>query len=486
MQFLRVRSLNAISMENRPVGGSLVFATPGRRERVAAAIVAAIAVGSVLAVAPFAHHSARPSAGLITIVYSALMVAAVAIAWMLAALYRLLRAEPLIVLATVYGYAAAIIGLHIVAFPGAIAPHGTFAGSATALMLWCIAHLGFMLFIAVYAGAENVAGRLERTSPSARTAVRVALGCTLCILAVAVAAALFAERTWVIAAEGSFTPLFARAITPALAFGYIAVIVAVVAVTRLSTTTSLWVTVVLVALECQVWTAGIMAGRYYSAAWYVGCFEGIVAGGAFFNVIARMVGTALSELATSNKILADRSVRDALTNLHNRRGFDDCLDVLAQDERRRTIFAVSLLIVDIDRFKSINDRFGHAVGDRVLRDVANAISTSCARLGDVCYRIGGEEFAVVLASTDGAGAAVVAERVRTSAAQVAVWLERDGSPGQTVTVSVGVASMDSLPQLDTAELYRRADLALFEAKSAGRNRVVNYESLDRVLAVKTL
>jgi len=462
-------------MENANAGGSLIFAQPRRPERVAAGIVAAMAVAGVVAVAPHAHMAARPSAGLITIVYSTLMVAAVAIAWMLAALYRLFAAEPLFVLAAMYGYAAVIIGLHIVAFPGAIAAHGAFAGSGTAATLWCIAHVGFIVLVAVYVAAEKIAGRVERTTPDGRRTVRILLGCTLAALGLAVLAAVVTQRSWVITPDSTFTPLFARAITPALAVGYCAVILTVVAVTRLSTTTSLWLTVVLVALECQVWAGGILAGRYYSASWYVGCFEGIVAGGAFFNVIARMVATALSELERNNKVLADRSVRDALTSLLNRRGFDDALNSISRGQGSPACCDVSLLIVDIDRFKAINDRYGHCVGDLVLRDVARAMSQACSRNGDVCYRIGGEEFAVLLAATSAAGASVVAERVRSSVAALPPSWERGAGSSQAITVSVGVASMNVLQYADFTELYRYADSALFEAKNAGRNRGVAFD-----------
>lgn len=467
-------------MENRHLEASLPFAVPGRRERVAAGAVASIAVALAASVVPFAHDGAPPSAGLVAIVYTTLMLAAVAIAWMLAALYRLSASEPLVVLATVYGYAAVIIALYMAAFPGVVVPHGAFAGSATAATFWCVAHAGFIALVLVYAWAERIAGRPGRTSPRARAFVRTVVTCVVAPLGGALCMTILAQRTWAISPDGRFAPAFAFVAAPALALGYLVVIAAVVRATRLSTTTSLWIAVVLVGLECEVWTGGILAGSYYSVSWYVSCLEGFVAGGAFFNIIARMVGTALTELANNNKVLADRSVRDSLTNLLNRRGFDDCLAGISQDQRRRRISAVSLLIVDIDRFKSINDAHGHVEGDRVLRDVADAISGACARARDACYRIGGEEFAVVLASTDRAGAAVVAERIRRGVSAVRVPGDGDAGAERAITVSIGAASMDPLPNLDTVELYRRADVALFEAKGAGRNRVVAYESIRQI------
>jgi two-component system chemotaxis family response regulator WspR len=191
--------------------------------------------------------------------------------------------------------------------------------------------------------------------------------------------------------------------------------------------------------------------------------------------MARHVNSVLVGFAASNRVLADRSVRDALTQLLNRRGFDDRMAELAHIQRRRRISAHALAIVDIDHFKAVNDAFGHVAGDAALRAVAGAIAGACARSRDECYRLGGEEFAVVLPATDEHGALVVAERIR--AAVRALRLPSGNAEfGPILTVSIGIAVVDGVGEVDSLELYRRADAALLAAKRTGRDRVLVYEA----------
>jgi diguanylate cyclase (GGDEF)-like protein len=159
-----------------------------------------------------------------------------------------------------------------------------------------------------------------------------------------------------------------------------------------------------------------------------------------------------------------RATTDALTGLPNRRYFDEYLGLLAR--RRRAEDQVGVLMVDIDRFKKLNDTFGHAVGDHVLREVAQAIA-GAVREGDVPTRFGGEEFAVVLRNPGESVAAEVGERVRRAVADLD--LRRWGVPG--VSVSVGVAVATS-PDDELEDVIEQADRALFRAKRAGRDRVV--------------
>jgi diguanylate cyclase (GGDEF)-like protein len=158
-----------------------------------------------------------------------------------------------------------------------------------------------------------------------------------------------------------------------------------------------------------------------------------------------------------------RAATDALTGLPNRRSLEEHLAVLAQ--RRRTDDRVGILMIDIDRFKGLNDTFGHAVGDHVLRQVARAISHA-VRDGDVATRFGGEEFAVVLRNPGEAVALEVGERVRRTVAG----LDLQGLGVDTITVSVGVA-VARPGEADLHEVVERADQALLAAKRAGRNRV---------------
>lgn len=160
---------------------------------------------------------------------------------------------------------------------------------------------------------------------------------------------------------------------------------------------------------------------------------------------------------------------DSLTGLANRRAFDTAM----QREWRRAArnrSPVALLMLDADCFKLYNDRYGHAEGDRVLRAIACALADSIRRPGDTAGRYGGEEFTVLLPDTDGTGAYVIADRIRHAVASLAI--AHEGSPSKTVTVSIGVAVARPVPGDLSSALGKEADAALYEAKQAGRNRVI--------------
>ncbi|ANI21639.2 hypothetical protein AB870_14750 [Pandoraea faecigallinarum] len=159
---------------------------------------------------------------------------------------------------------------------------------------------------------------------------------------------------------------------------------------------------------------------------------------------------------------------DPLTGLANRRTLDEAYD----REWRRSIrerVPLSLLFIDVDHFKTFNDRYGHPAGDDALVAVSHAIGESIRRPGDFAGRYGGEEFMVVLPNTESRGARDVAERVRTAVSSAAI--VHEGTPHGHITVSIGVASTGGLPAGKPEVLLQAADEALYAAKSGGRNRV---------------
>jgi diguanylate cyclase (GGDEF)-like protein len=168
--------------------------------------------------------------------------------------------------------------------------------------------------------------------------------------------------------------------------------------------------------------------------------------------------------ATSYRAAEARASTDALTGLPNRRYFDEFCGLLAR--RRRAGDAVGVLMVDIDHFKRLNDRHGHAVGDEVLRAVAQAIG-GAVREDDVPARYGGEEFAVLLRNPSRDVAVDIGQRVRAAVGA----LDLRSSGVATVSVSVGVA-VQTAPDQPIAEIIEDADRALYRAKRAGRDRVV--------------
>ncbi|MFZ2298276.1 MAG: sensor domain-containing diguanylate cyclase [Aquabacterium sp.] len=177
----------------------------------------------------------------------------------------------------------------------------------------------------------------------------------------------------------------------------------------------------------------------------------------------RLLAEEMHKVGVLNERLSELAHTDALTGLNNRRAYDQ---QLAREWRRvqRNGAPLSVLLVDADHFKAVNDQHGHAVGDHVLRVLAGVLQES-AREIDVAARVGGEEFAVLLADTDATSAAGVAERIRSQIAQA------EAMPVAGVTVSIGVATLLAEERPDS--LQHRADQALYMAKSQGRNRVVS-------------
>ncbi|MBD0416342.1 PleD family two-component system response regulator [Oryzicola mucosus] len=164
----------------------------------------------------------------------------------------------------------------------------------------------------------------------------------------------------------------------------------------------------------------------------------------------------------------EMAVTDPLTGLHNRRYLDSHLQTLVDRAivRKRPL---SVMITDLDRFKVINDTYGHLGGDEVLREFARRLRQNVRGM-DLACRYGGEEFVVVMPDTDNAAAARVAERIRAEIERMPFEMVSIGKSAP-VTISVGVASVNF--EGDTVlDIMNRADLALYQAKNSGRNRVV--------------
>lgn len=162
------------------------------------------------------------------------------------------------------------------------------------------------------------------------------------------------------------------------------------------------------------------------------------------------------------------SITDSLTGLHNLRYFRMRLEE-EYASAKRTALPLSLMMLDLDFFKRINDRFGHGIGDRMLRSAAEAMK-NVSRREETTARIGGEEFAIILPGISGENALRAAERVRTAVKNVA--LQLSGGEAASVTVSVGLFDHSAPLPASPEELLTLADRALYLAKEQGRDRVV--------------
>ncbi len=185
------------------------------------------------------------------------------------------------------------------------------------------------------------------------------------------------------------------------------------------------------------------------------------------NALEEQLLRRTSELETLHVQLKELASRDGLTALFNRRTFLEQLEWLLRNACRRRE-SLSMLMIDLDFFKRINDRFGHGEGDRVLRAVAATLTATC-RQSDIATRYGGEEFAVALPDTDEAGSMIAGENFRRA-------IEGITGTQSAITASIGIATFTPAEGQSASpkicdELIAQADRALYAAKNGGRNCV---------------
>ena len=200
------------------------------------------------------------------------------------------------------------------------------------------------------------------------------------------------------------------------------------------------------------------------------CMEGLFA--------ALMCSAATHTIARQNQAMHDKLNRDAvfdnLTGIPNRRAFDKQIN--NEIERaRRVKTPLSVIVFDIDDFKMYNDSYGHQAGDRAIQAVARAIDSVCVRSSDFVARYGGEEFVALLPSTTNDRAEILASKIRSKLRR----MKNSPIADQEITLSAGIAVMNGEPKVDSDELFRRADQALYESKRNGKDRITIYADKQR-------
>ncbi len=193
---------------------------------------------------------------------------------------------------------------------------------------------------------------------------------------------------------------------------------------------------------------------------------------AEINTFATRLDAAYKELESTNARLKETSFKDEVTGLYNRRFFSLRLEE-ELSRYRRFNHPVSVVLLDLDGFKAVNDEFGHTIGDATLREIAQILMKHSRGI-NVVSRYGGDEFAVLLVETSKAGARLYADRIREVVSKYPF------SHGKVVTASFGVASLPDDEAGTAEDLFRAADEALYTAKRAGRNQVAATPSPQRV------
>jgi diguanylate cyclase (GGDEF)-like protein len=179
---------------------------------------------------------------------------------------------------------------------------------------------------------------------------------------------------------------------------------------------------------------------------------------------------ALQELEDSNKELEEKNTHDDLTGLHNRRYYDK--KIQAEYRRsKRNLTPLSLVIIDIDFFKKVNDVYGHLAGDACLTWMGKHIKKSLKRSADIGCRYGGEEFCLILPDTDAKGAIIFANTLREKVAEFAFTYQAEAIE---INISCGVSTYLQQKDIQPEQLFSGADQALYQAKQQGRNRVIEH------------
>lgn len=362
-------------------------------------------------------------------------------------------------LGTAYFFITIIFLPLIAAFPTSNTLGSIIGNGHSAVWLWSFWHAGFGVGVLRYASSARAGTRAPvALVPEIAGAIVAAAALTW----LAVAGLKFLPS--VMSAEGVFFAGSAQLIPWMLLAIDAAALIAVVRLKH-GTPEQLWLAVAMTAACFDVWLTFHGAARY-SLGWY------LAKGGSIFTTLVVLLSVfhditrVYRQASITNAVLQKLAHHDGLTGVANRRRLDA---VLHMEWRRaeRVQQPISLLMIDIDHFKSYNDLYGHIGGDDCLRQVADAIQRCVHRPADLMARYGGEEFAVLLPATPASGAADLANRICREIP--ALRIPHAASDAGVVTLSIGVATIVPQRGEPDSTLLRRADEALYAAKASGRN-----------------
>ncbi|GAC1304011.1 MAG: sensor domain-containing diguanylate cyclase [Vulcanimicrobiaceae bacterium] len=357
---------------------------------------------------------------------------------------------------------------YLFAFPGIFSPAPLRTGDLqTSVWIWAIWHCAFPAIVTLtHLVDPTLDRRTVRRSLIGPALAASVLGSIAVAVAISFAVWALRDRMMVlVVAGGHFTHDFTRFVAPVIVIVNLVACAVVSMRLRKPTPLQMWIAFALFTSALD----GVLnstAPARYTIAWYVGKLETLVAASA-------VLGMLLVEIATLYRRLSDVARIDPLTGLQNRRTLDADIEAIVARECRSDD-GVAMLVLDLDNFKHFNDTHGHALGDDVLRIVAQILRHNVFRPGDVIARYGGEEFVLVLPDTSLDGARIVAERIRRCIAACDIPLLAGGVTRVTTSIGIAYAAHEIRPDV----LFAAADCALYAAKDAGRNCVMVASDID--------
>lgn len=451
----------------------------GTREKVVACTVVVVSLALGAMALPYAKVPLAAFAAFIPIYVTALVIFDLVTAVLLLGHYRALKSVGLLVLGGVYLFNATAIAAYALIFPGLFAPTGLLgSGPQTSSALYMLWHAGYPLGLVAYAWARRREAR-GAVRPSGRRAFHAVAATAALVLALVAGFTVFATagHEWLpVFMDGNRTTATGKAFLIGiwvLSFGALGVLFC----SRPHSLLDIWLMVALCVWLLDLALAAVLNAGRYDLGWYLGRIYGLVAACVLLIVLLgenarhyarlRALTTALQ---SANETLWRSSMQDGLTELANRRAFDMHLAehlALAQRHRR----PLALVLLDVDHFKAYNDAYGHQMGDECLKAIARVLMAHGKRPSDLAARYGGEEFALVLPETDSVGAMHIAAAAHAAVAGLSI-AHRECSTGAVVSISIGIAATRGDEPLNPQDMIAMADKALYQAKDAGRNRIV--------------
>lgn len=370
----------------------------------------------------------------------------------------------LIPLAGAYAFVAVMVIIQLLTFPGIFAQEGILGGNnQSALWMWVFWH-------GAYAGLICISLVFQRLSIDKTVSRHEGFGMFLLAPALAVLLALVALESNslpILIVKGSYQAL-SHSIAGFFVWGisFTAVLLAIDSV-RHRKAVGIFILIAVLASLADV-TLTLIANYRYSLGWYVSRILSIVSSLSVLIGLLLQVTRLYQNLAIANEVLIKTATSDGLTGIANRRRFNE----VAQKEWLRSLRTkepLSVIIVDIDHFKTYNDHFGHQQGDECLIAIAVTLAQNAKRPSDLCARYGGEEFVFILPNTSLAGAKLIAEHARKAVIGLGLPTK---NPNHVVTISAGCATWTNGSTIDSfAVLLKLADDALYQSKALGRNVV---------------